>query len=325
MLKELKFVQGAVAKKDFIPAITHFVISKGEVRAFNGTIALSSPLACDIECMPKAIPMVQAIARCEETISLSMTPAGRLSIRSGKFKAFIECVNESTSHVEPEGTRFEMNPAEGKLLLEGLKKVLPFVGNDASRQWVNGILLRDMSVFATNNVSLIQYFVGVKFPHVVNIPKAAILEMIRIGESPLYGQISETSITFHYADGRWIRSQLYETKWPDLSRILDVISNPEPVPAKLFEGLEVIKPFVNKLGQVFITERGLRTHEVEDEGAAFDLDWAHKDSLFNIEILALLEGVAETADFNLAPNPCMFFGPRWRGALIGMRMPAKPE
>jgi DNA polymerase III sliding clamp (beta) subunit (PCNA family) len=325
MLKELKFVQGAVAKKDFIPAITHFAIENGTVRAFNGTIALCSPLKCDLNCKPKAIPMVQAIARCNDTISLSMTPAGRLSIKSGNFKAYIECVEETAAHVEPEGDRFELDAVSGKLMLEGLKMVLPFVGNDASRQWTNGILLKDKSAFATNNVSLIQYFIGVDFPHVVNIPKAAIVEMLRVNEPPTHGQINANSITFHYGDGRWIRSQLYETTWPDMARILEVKCNPEPVPEKLFEGLEVLKPFVNKLGQVFITEQGLRTHESHDEGASFDLNWAHCDSLFNIEMLALLEGVAASADFNLAPDPCMFYGERWRGALIGMRMPGKPE
>jgi len=44
MLKELRFVQGAVAKKDFVPAMTHFRIEKGTVRSFNGNLAICSPL-----------------------------------------------------------------------------------------------------------------------------------------------------------------------------------------------------------------------------------------------------------------------------------------
>ena len=96
MLKELKFVSGAVAKKEFIPAITHFCIENGTVRAYNGTLALSSPIACDINCKPKAVPMVNAIARCSETITMSVTPTGKLSIKSGPFRALIECVPEET-------------------------------------------------------------------------------------------------------------------------------------------------------------------------------------------------------------------------------------
>ena len=54
MLKELKFVQGAVSSKDFIPALTHFRIENGTVRSFNGLLALCSPIALDIDCTPKA-------------------------------------------------------------------------------------------------------------------------------------------------------------------------------------------------------------------------------------------------------------------------------
>lgn len=316
MLKELRFVQGAVAKKDFIPAITHFAIENGTVRAFNGTIALSSPIACDLNCKPKAIPMVKAIGRCTDTITLSMTPAGRLSIKSGAFKAFIDCVEEETSHVEPEGERIEFN---GEEVLKAIKTIHPFVGNDASRPWTNGVLLKGQSAFATNNVCLIEYWIGADFPHVVNIPRAAIAEMIRLNEAPTHAQLTGTSITFHYADGRWVRSQLYSIDWPDLSAVLDNESKPVPLPPQLFEGLEIIKPFVNKFGQVYITEGLLRTHDDVNEGASFELEWLHKDAIFNIEMLALLESVAKTADFELAPSPCLFYGDRLRGAIIGMR------
>ena len=319
MLRELKFVQGAVGKKDFIPAITHFCIEDGHVRAYNGTIALSSPIKCDLSVKPKAIPMVQAIARCDDTIALSMTAAGRLAIRSGNFKAFIECVEESQSHVQPEG---EVINFDGKLVLEGIKTIQPFIGNDASRPWSAGILIKGESLFATNNVCAVEFWMGAEFPLTVNIPKAAIAEMIRINEAPTHAQVTETSITFHYADGRWIRSQLYSTEWPDFNKILvgyhDITHT--PIPKELFVGLSTIKPFVNKNGQVFLKEDVIHTHEDPNEGASFELDWIHKDSLFNLEMLALLEGIAETADFERYPAPCPFFGGRVRGAIIGMRL-----
>ena len=40
MLAELKFVQGAVAKKDFIPSLTHFEIKDGMIKGLNGSLAL---------------------------------------------------------------------------------------------------------------------------------------------------------------------------------------------------------------------------------------------------------------------------------------------
>lgn len=322
MLKELKFVQGAVGKKEFIPAITHFCIEDGTVRAYNGTIALSSPIACDLKCKPKAIPMVQAIAKCNETISLAMTPAGRLSIRSGSFKAFIDCIEESQVHVQPEG---EVIHFDGCVLQTGLNIIKDFIGNDASRPWATGVLLKGQSMFATNNVCLIEYWMGVDFPRVVNIPRSAVAELIRINEPPIHAQIDQNSITFHFASGRWLRSQLYSTEWPNLSAVLDRASEPGPVPNGLFQGIDTIRPFMNKLGQVFITGTVLHTHEDINEGASFDIDWPYGDCRFSLEMLALLEGVAEQVDFSTYPEPCLFYGERLRGAIIGMRMPVAPK
>lgn len=322
MLKELKFVQGAVGKKEFIPAITHFCIEDGTVRAYNGTIALSSPIACDLKCKPKAVPMVQAIGKCDHTISLSMTPAGRLSIKSGSFKAFIDCIEESQIHVQPEGEIIEF---DGDVVLKGLKIVQDFVSNDASRPWSTGVMLKGQSMFATNNVCLIEYWMGVEFPRVVNIPRSAIVEMIRINEPPTHAQVESNSITFHYADGRWIRSQLYSTEWPNLSAVLDQTSEPGPVPNGLFQGIDTLRPFMNKLGQIFIKEGFMHTHEDINEGASFEIDWPYGDCIFSLEMLSLLQDVALQVDFSSYPKACLFYGDRLRGAIIGMRMPTVPQ
>lgn len=319
MLADLKFVQGSVAKKDFLPAMTHFAIDNGRVRGFNGTIALCSPIPFDISCKPKAEPLVKAIANCNETVALAITPAGRLSIKSGSFKAFIECIEGETAHVEPEGEEMEINGAE---LLRAVKAVQPFVGDDASRPWTNGVLFRDESAFATNNVSLVEYWVGSHFPVTVNIPRAAVKEIVRIDEAPIRAQLTERSFTLHYEGDRWIRSQLLPTDWPDLKRILDKPSNQQPLPASLFEGLDVVRPFVDKMGRVFFQNGGIATHEVDGEGASFAIDEFTHDGVYNIEILRLLQGVADSIDFTTYPAPCMFQGDMLRGALIGMRRAA---
>ncbi len=134
MLKSLRFVKGSVAAKDFIPSLTHFVIEYGKVRGFNGIIALCSPIPFDITCRPKADVLIKAIAACEETIALSLTPTGRLTVKSGKFRMHIDCVQEVTTHPVPEGQFIQL---DGATLLAGLKAVEPFIGNDASRKWAN--------------------------------------------------------------------------------------------------------------------------------------------------------------------------------------------
>jgi DNA polymerase III sliding clamp (beta) subunit (PCNA family) len=322
MLAELRFVQGSVAKKDFLPALTHFVIEGGRVRGFNGTIALCSPIACDLNCKPKAEPLVKAIGNCNDTIALSMTPAGKLRIHSGAFKALIECIppETETPHAEPEGGDMEI---DGAALQTALKHVEPFVGDDASRAWATGVLVRGQFAHATNNVCLVQYWMGnVQWPE-INIPRAAVKEIVRIKEAPIRAQLTPRSLTLHYSSGRWIRTQLLETKWPDLDSILARESKQEPIDPKIFEGLSVIRPFVDKLGRVFFQAGGMSTHEggSENEGASFELDgWKH-EGVYNLEIIRLLEESISTIDWSLYPKPCIFYGAEgmMRGALIGMR------
>lgn len=322
MYKQLKFVQGAVAKKDFLPAMTHFAIENRTVRSYNGSLALCAPIELDITCKPKAASFVQAIANCKDgdTPVLAMTAAGRLSIKSGSFKAFIECViEEETPHVLPEGERVDFN---GAAVLKALEIIQNFIGEDASRPWCNGVLLRGECAYATNNVSVIEYWIGANMPITVNIPKVAVLEMLRINEPPTHAQVTPTSMTFHYSDGRWIRTQLLGLEWPDLTPILNRTATPLPVDDRLFVGLGMLKPFVDKSGRVFIENHVMSTTPEMTQGAHYDLPHDPVflfEGVYNIQTLMLLEKIAQTVDLTAYPQPCLFFGDNLRGAIIGMR------
>lgn len=316
MLKELRFVRGAVAKKDFIPSLTHFRIENGTIRSFNGTLALCTPIPLDLNCIPKAEPFIRAIMNSDETVAMSITPTGRLSIRSGKFRALIDCIQEETPHVEPEGDFFDIN---GQALLDAFKAVESFIGNDASRPWSNGVLLDHCSAYATNNICLVEYWIGTNFPFRCNVPASAIKEIVRIGEAPVSAQATQNCITFHFEGGRWIRSALLDTKWPDLKKVLDRPSDPKPVEPEIFKALEAIKPFCDKMGRVFFSGTLISTSPEDEEGAAFNIEGLDMEGIYQIEMLSLLNGVAQQADFSMYPAPCAFFGHMLRGAIVGMR------
>lgn len=319
MLNELRFVQGAVGKKDLIPALTHFRIENNTIRSFNGTLALCCPIPCDLECTPKAIPFVKAIQLCKETITLNLTKNGRLSVRSGSFSSFIECVPEEveTPHVLPEGEEYVVN---GAALLEAFKTMLPLIGDDASRPWSNGLLLRGQSAFATNNVIAVEYWIGSDFPSECNIPRECIVEMLRIKETPLRMQLTDKSITFHYEGGRWIRAALLATNWPDMSKVLNAKTNPKPIPSEFFDALLNLEPFSDKLGRVYIYSNNLSTCLEEGEGANYKLPGLGFEGVYQISMLKLLQGIATSADMSSYPAPCHFYGDRLRGAIVGLRV-----
>lgn len=318
MLKELKFVQGAVAKKDLIPAMTHFRIERGTVRSYNGTMAICSPIALDLDCCPKADAMIKAIANCEEATTITLTPSGRLSIRSGAFKVLVPTVDGNTPHVEPAG---EFVQFDGAQVLAALRILDPFIGIDASRPWTNGVLFDGQSAYATNNTCVVQYWLGTPFPRTINIPRSVIKEVLRIGEAPTCAQVDQGSITFHYTDGRWIRSQLLNTEWP-MQRINDMLDQPckpLPVDPSMFIGLSKLRAMADGASRVYMKDGALRTSLGEEEGASYELTLPF-EGCYNMQMLGLLDGVVTSMDMTLYPGPCLFFGEHLRGAIIGMLM-----
>jgi hypothetical protein len=287
------------------------------VRAYNGALALSSPISVDLDCVPKAEALVKAIGQCDDTITLSMTPGGKLRIVSGPYKAFVDCVEGETPHVEPAGQEIYF---DGEQLLNAVKILMPFVGDDASRPWTNGILLRGQSAFATNNVMLCEYWLGTEVPFVVNIPRAALKEMIRVNEPPTHVQLEQGSITFHYSDQRWIRTQLLVTTWPELTEILDKPSDAVAVDQRIFDALEKLKGSADGVGRVYIKDEVMSTSPNAGEGATYDVPGLMMEGCYQIHMLERLKGVATHADFSLYPKPSLFFGDRLRGAIVGMAM-----
>lgn len=318
MLSELKFVQGVVAKKGFVPELTHFRIEGGRVQGYNGKIALSAPIDFDIDCTPKAVNLVKAISQCEEAVQLGMTPTGRLSIKSGKFRSYITCIEGATPHVKPEGPLVDIN---GEVMLDALQKLLPFIADDAARPWSNGVLFNGHSAFATNNVIIAEYWLGTPLPVTLCIPLYAVKELLRIKKIPNRFQMSESSLTVHYEDGTWLRTNLIDTKWPEINKIINRdLSNLQEIPEDFFNGLNKMTPFMDSFKRIIFEDGLMRTHSKgSEEGAQFELEWLKGISTYALPMLLKLEGVAKTMDLSQYPEPVPWCGDSIRGVIVGLR------
>lgn len=320
MLDALYFVKGAVARKNIVPALSHFRIAAGKIKSFNGSIALCAPIPLELNVQPKAVPLIKAIESCSGSAALHVTPTGRLSIKSGKFKAFVECdPSDNFPDIEPEGERI---PLTNGGLLKMFKQLEPLIGEDMSRAWSRGILLRDDFAFATNNIILVQYWLGYKFPCELVIPHEAVNELLRIGEEPEAMSVTSSNVTFHFANGRWLRTQTFSTQWPDVNRVLNVEVAPtfNAIESEFFDEVAKLKPFVDELNRLFLLGDRLTTSFVADQGAAVEFAGLPPRAVLNIHQVLLLKGIAEKFDFRYLPDQkLMFFGPGLRGAMSPMR------
>lgn len=314
MLNILDFVRGSVAKKDFQPALMHFHIKNGMVQGYNGVLSICSPIGLDFDVSPNAIQFVKAIQQCRDTIALSMTAGGRLAVKSGRFKAYIECSPGGLPEIKPKGKEMPLPDN----FLDALAMLEPCVAEDASRQWARGILFRGKSAYATNNVVLVEYFLGSEFPTEMNIPAPSVAELLRIGEKPRALLADTNTVTFLYPGDRWLRTQLYINQWPDVDRILNGASKATPSVLNI-DALEAITPFLDPTGRVYFLEDTLSTSSEDGIGARIEVPGLQKGGIFSAHMLRLVLERAETVDYTGYPGPCRFFGPQIRGALVGIR------
>lgn len=316
LLQKLKFVSGAVSNSAVVTEMNHFAIENGHIRATNGIISMGCPVDFPVACAPNAPILRKALEQCDEVLSMSMAAGERLRIKSGKFRAFVPCADLSTlPHPKPTGMPVEYN---GELLRDAFEKLQPFVSKDSLRPWATGVLLRGHSAFATNNACLAECWVGVEAPVPVNIPLLAIKEVLRIKDAPTRVMMDDYSITFMYDDGRWIKSQLLETEWPNVYSILDKPSNPSPIPPGLFDAVRAVSGFTSETRSVRFIDGCVCSGGATTEGASYEVEALPAEGVYRSDHLLLLEDVATTADFSRYPEAVLFFGGNIRGAMVGM-------
>lgn len=316
MLNPLRFVAQVIDNKDSSIERQHVIIENGHVRGSGSVMSAGAAFDTDLSCCPHSETLLKAVRSCKDVVGLSVTPSGRLCVKSGRFRALVPCLTDPTPGVHPMPSGTTEIDIDGAKLIKTFELLMPFVSVDTIRPWTNGILLRDQSAFATNNMSIIQAWLGVNIPEALNIPLAAIKIIVKHGIPPAKIISDGASITFIYNDNRWIKTLLYETTWPPLDTILDVKSNPRDIPDGFFAGIASLAKFG---ADIYFRDGQLCTSTHDNDGATYVVEGLASEGIYQLELLALLDGVASTADFDRYPEPATFFGDGVRGVCLGRR------
>ena len=317
LLASLRFVQWAVAKKAFVPELTHFQIKDGFIRSFNGAISLCCPINLALNCNPKAAAFLKAIQTCKETVQLSMTAAGRLSVKSGKLRALVECLPETFPEMAPAGREIDLEPG----FMEALAALEPIIGEDASRPWSRGILFRNGVAYATNNIVVARYYADYCALHQVCIPHAAVNELLRISACPAKAFVEDNAVTFLYENGAWLRTSLMPAEgWPDVDRIIDgAETGGEPIPSDFFDGLKDIANFTDETRAVFFKPNYLTTSLDTEKATYINVQGLPDFGKFNVDMWLLLKDLAKFYKPTERPGMIHFAAENVIGAIIGMR------
>ena len=269
---------------------------------------------------PKAQFFERALAALppDTPASITVTKAGRLSVKAGSFKVLVHCHTDvpESFFPQPDGEYYDI--ALG--LLEIFKDVYPFTAEDASRPWAQAVRLEGNSAFATNNSILVERWCAASFPSPIVITKECVKEMLRIGVEPCGLRIGKTSATFHYPNGAWLRTQFLEDSWPPSLR--KVIDQPRTglmdVPPDFAADMGRLEHFTEESGIIHIKGTTMSTTTSDGEGASIETPQPLGDSAFHIVVLTKIAAVATKIDFR--NQPAVFVAPRLRGVAMPMRI-----
>lgn len=307
MLNTLKLVRGAVADRDLVPALTHFFIYQGRIQGANSRIAIDAPLP-ELPGISITVPaerFIKAIDLCDGEPTVTVE-TDRVWIKQGAFRVKLPILaNDAFPRTVPDPLAWETESP----LLPIVKALAPFIASDANQGWPLGVWLEEDWAYATNNVALLRkpcdFLNGTG--QSANLPGYAVEELLAIGREPVGFGVSDNSITFHYDDGTWFKTQLIAVPWPveTLRRLYagKKFRKMSAVPKGLLDAVEKVLPFCPNEGfpVVLFADTAVTTEDGEfrAEVAGFDLP----DAKYNGNILKLIlehaTHLAPAAEHNL--------------------------
>lgn len=321
MLKRLTLVRGGVAKKDFQPLLTFFHIYEGRIQGTNGRLTIDA--SCEqlkgIEATVHCIKFLKAVDACNGEPNIKITAAGNMMVSKNSFRARLPL----GEHEKYPRTTFQVDlpiqpPPEN--FIQVLKRLQPFMGEDATRPWMNAVHFKDGFAYATNNPVMVRVWVG-DCPN-MTLPGFLVDELIRLALIPESLVISENNIFVQFKEEVWIRSSTLDGSWPLVGTMLDNFHmNTElvPIPHQLKEVINQILPFCPnpKFPEIILNEKGVSTGDGDMEANVEGISFP--ECKWHAENLLLVLSEASKIDFTKWPKPCPWLGDGIQGVLVGLK------
>ena len=317
ILQAINFVEGAC--KDELEYQSYCRIAAGWIVAYDGSMAAGHPIDADIAVCPHVRRLKEAVTRAGATMALTAQENGRLGVSGAKARFTVPCLPGSSLHaVMPD-------PAIAVLddrLKAAFAATISLAKDDAETIHEQSLLLRANTVVGCNGTLAIEAYHGIDLPPGLGIPHKA-AKVITKQQSPLvaFGIDWGRSVTFHFENGAWIKTQLMAGEWPDVDRVLNQPAYYAPTPEGLFEGLDAILSF-SEDGAVHFHDDKLRTTYSDGDGglsgATYDVPGLQKGHSLTGRLLKLTAPYATQIDYTTNADALQFLNPELnvRGVLM---------
>lgn len=292
LLQALEFVS-CVSEKLGAPHETHIGLRNKWAVTFNGVVAAGHPIPEDIYAFPHTLLLLEALSKCDENYSLTQLDNNRLSIKAGKFKAAVPCLDPL---LMPEAFPDPQIVGITNKFKEAVEAVGVLASENAQHVLTASVLMNGQSVISTNRVMLLEYWHGLDLPFNVPLPKEFTKALAKQKKNLTGFGFSNNSATFWFEDGCWLKTQLYADTWPDVSSILNREANLWSIDPAFFKALDAVAPF-SEDGNVYSRLNLLCSHADKSVGASYECNGIPNGFVYPIKQLMIMKPYVKQIDY----------------------------
>lgn len=310
LLDALKFISVA-QHSDGTPMQMHCRIADGTIMAFEGGLMAGRYVDENLFACPHTNTFISALSKCEEAVSITQLDSGKLSVKSGKFRALVPCAPfETIPALQPDSPCGTLTDA----LKVALRAVLPLAEHGGSEPFTSAVLLQAQTVVTTNRFVLLEAWHGIDLPPNLLIPKASVEAVCKQTKSLKAFGYSSNSVTFFFEDDSFIKTQLFVDKFPDYKKLLDIESNAIDLPKGFYEAVDKVTPF-SPDGILHFSNNRVSSAILDADSSSHDIESMETVISLNANYLKIIKPHCARMHFNCTDKLSLFFGDNVRGAI----------
>lgn len=322
LINALKFIAPTQKKAGTVQQ-QHCIILNHWVIATNGILTAACPVQDDLKACPHSTLLFDALKECGEELVISQLSNVTLSVKSGEFKALIPCATMEelySAALAPDAVCATID----NRIKQAFEAVGGLATDGATAAHYAAILLQGGSAAATNGAGLIEYWHGIDLPPGLLIPKASAVAIIKTDKVLTGFGFSASSATFHFEDGSFYKTQLFNDRFPAYQNLFPLSVDPWPLPPEFWKAVEAIALFSQE-GKLYFEDGFIRSHEQEAQASTYKIDGLPDEMGFNAKHLMRVKHAMQTAAFDNVKSEVVFFGENMRGLLKGLDLTARKD
>lgn len=302
-------------KEDGETYSTHAMIYAGWITTYNGIVMYGHKIDTPMQAMPHYGSLLAAIkATTGDTVQITQVSQDKLSIKGKGFKTTVKCLTDYSLV-----TRSAPDNPVGMIdsrMREGFEILRQITKKTGETVLQSAVLIRNGDMIATDRQMLGMFWHGIGFPDVA-VPADFIEAVLKVAKPMVsFGYTPGQSLTFYFDDESFIRTQLYNEAYPDVSRAIPQSwEGMTEIPADLFTGLKRIAPFIDKSRRcVWLNTNELSSNGEHDDATTVAVQGV-PDCSYAVDVERMLKLDGRITHWNPHSDKTIFQGPNFRGVL----------